>query len=127
MESAALYGNPPTFKATLILPAQGDILCDPMGCKHKQELGDDDLETIDKHKSWGSVQDDVLNEAPQSVSLIRPALEHLNVFSHFFATNLATSPDPGFFWGALACLLQVSQLVPPSAWFDCYDVLLTSL
>ncbi|KAF2967528.1 hypothetical protein GQX73_g6031 [Xylaria multiplex] len=74
---------------------------------YQASLDLDDLETINNYKSWDSIQCNILNNVPQSISLIQPALEHLGVFTEFFRTKLVASLDTTFFWGGLGCLLQL--------------------
>ncbi|KAI0435546.1 hypothetical protein F4803DRAFT_545208 [Xylaria telfairii] len=75
--------------------------------RYRGSLDLDDLETIKIYQSWDNIQSNILNDVPQSISLIQPALEHLGVFTEFFRTKLAENLDTTFFWGGLGCLLQL--------------------
>ncbi|KAJ2979535.1 hypothetical protein NUW58_g7177 [Xylaria curta] len=75
--------------------------------RHRVSLDTDDLETIKNYTSWASIQSEILQDVPQSISLIQPALQHLSVFAEFFTTKLVEDLDTAFFWGALGCLLQL--------------------
>lgn len=81
--------------------------------KSKISLDPDDLETVETFRSWGDVQELVLDGVSPSIALIRPALGHLSIFADFFETKLGPDLDASFIWGALACLLQASN---PGNW-----------
>jgi hypothetical protein len=68
--------------------------------RYRASLDLDDVETIKNYNSLDSIQSDVLDGVPQSISLVQPALEHLSVFTEFFRTKLVANLDKTFFWGA---------------------------
>lgn len=74
---------------------------------HRTSLDPDDLETIKNYESWDRIKSNILNDVPQSISLIQPALEHLCVFTEFIRTKLAANLDTTLFWGGIGCLVQV--------------------
>lgn len=76
--------------------------------RSKASLDEDDQETIDGFKTWDAVETWILNSAPSSIMVIRPALHQLNVLGIFIVANLAPFVDTPYLWGSLACLLQVS-------------------
>ncbi|EFY88132.1 hypothetical protein MAC_05870 [Metarhizium acridum CQMa 102] len=65
--------------------------------KHKRSLDQDDRQTVESFRSWNDVRAHVLKYAPRPISLIHPALEHLNVFANIFAAKLVASLDLAFF------------------------------
>ncbi|KAK0102761.1 hypothetical protein ONS95_006358 [Cadophora gregata] len=75
--------------------------------KSRRTLDQDDQDTIDDFKTWEALEKWVLNNAHPPITMTRPALGHLNVFVKFILTNLGPCVDTPFFWGSLACLLDI--------------------
>lgn len=76
--------------------------------RSKSALDPDDREIVETFQTWDSVLEWLLNGAPPSVKLIRPALSHLIAFPNFFLANIGQDIDVSYLWGSLACLLMVS-------------------
>lgn len=78
--------------------------------KTKSSLAPDDREIVELFDSWDKLLEWLLNAAPSSMRMIRPALGHLLTFVNFFRANVGQGLDVSYLWGSLVCLLQVSQL-----------------
>lgn len=73
----------------------------------------DDREHIARLRSWDDVQKNLFyNEdsraLPAQVTMLRPALGHLNAFTKIFSEKLGPYLDAAFLWGAVDLLLEVS-------------------
>ncbi|PVH79292.1 hypothetical protein DL98DRAFT_655534 [Cadophora sp. DSE1049] len=75
--------------------------------KSKSSLDKDDQDTIDDFKTWEKLEKWLHNNTHSPITMIRPALSHLNVIVKLILTNLAPFVDAPFFWGSLACLLDL--------------------
>ncbi|KAG9250320.1 pfs domain-containing protein [Emericellopsis atlantica] len=73
----------------------------------KASVDQDDLETIQRFKSWGDIKDELIGSFPPSIILIQPALRHFNDFFAFFETKLGPRLDASYLWGTIACLSQL--------------------
>ncbi|KAK8013187.1 NB-ARC and TPR domain protein [Apiospora marii] len=75
--------------------------------KLRNQLDPDDRSIVDQYRSWNTVQEYVLHDESPAITLIRPALGHLNNFTEFFHSKLGPTLDVAFLWGSLTCLLKV--------------------
>ncbi|KAK8108993.1 hypothetical protein PG984_014794 [Apiospora sp. TS-2023a] len=66
-----------------------------------------DKETVDSFPTSDKVVDWVFRRAPPSITLLRPALGHLQGFVRYFESNVAEGLDASYLWGSLACLLKL--------------------
>ncbi|CAG9981265.1 unnamed protein product [Clonostachys byssicola] len=74
--------------------------------KSKSSLAPDDREIVELFDSWDKLLEWLLNTAPSSIRMIRPALGHLHTFTNFFHANIGQDLNVSHLWGLLVCLLQ---------------------
>ncbi|KAL3952370.1 hypothetical protein ACCO45_012313 [Purpureocillium lilacinum] len=74
--------------------------------RSKSSLDPDDLEMVEQFRTWTDAQRYVLNEQLPSITLLGPALGHLETFAQVFGTQLGRNLDVSFLWGSLTRLLQ---------------------
>ncbi|CAG9956535.1 unnamed protein product, partial [Clonostachys rosea f. rosea IK726] len=77
--------------------------------KSKSSLAPDDREMAELFDSWDKLLEWLLNTAPSSIRMIRPALGHLLTFTNFFHANIGQDLDVSHLWGSLVCLLQLAS------------------